>query len=195
MPKTIPGLDDTIKLIKQISPELYKELNAEIRPGLKELAKDAKQYAPARISGLSSWMKTNKDAKSRTSRARAFPRYTMGAARKGIGYRMGASRVSKGGWVSIYALFNRSAIGSIIETAGRKNPAGDPRSKSNNPQAGAHFIQAIQSSTGRMYRVGNGRKAEGRLIYRAVSEDNGMIRSRIIHAINGTIEKLVREAR
>jgi hypothetical protein len=81
----------------------------------------------------------------------------------------------------LYFIFNASAAGSIYETAGRKNPGGDPASKSNNPGAGAHFINRM----GPLY--GDKQKERGRLIFRAAYEDRGKAQDAVILSINTAI--------
>ena len=44
MPNAIEGLDSTLKALRKFSPDLYKQMNKEIRPALKSLANEAKTY-------------------------------------------------------------------------------------------------------------------------------------------------------
>jgi hypothetical protein len=80
----------------------------------------------------------------------------------------------------MYIIANASASGAIYETAGRKNPGGDPKSRSNNPGAGANFI----SRMGPLYGDGASR---GRMIFRAWSEDQGKAQAAVVRAIEKTI--------
>ena len=66
------------------------------------------------------------------------------------------------------------------ETAGRKNPGGDPKSRSNNPGAGANFI----SRMGPLYGQGASR---GRMIFRAWAEDQGRAQAAVVRAIENAI--------
>lgn len=185
MPREIVGLDDTLKALRLVSPDINKEMKAEIRVELKGLANKAKGFLPSSIPSLSSWMNSNPQAKSRTSRERAFPTYEYASARKGITYSTGKSRANSQGWASFFSLLNRAASSAIIETAGRKsNMRTSAGSQSNNPNAGAYFDKAIESAVGGFYRVGTGPKQRGRLIWRAVNEDNGKTRAAVIDAIN-----------
>jgi hypothetical protein len=186
MPNAIEGLDRTLKALRSLSPELYKEINKEIRPALKSLANEAKTYLPASIPGLSNWTAPAHESKSRTSRVRAFPTYELTAAKRGISYSTSPRRLNTSGWVALYSIINFSASGAIIETAGRKNPNGSSKSKSNNPNAGAHFIQAIANAVGGFFRVGTGPRSVGRVIYQAVNKDDGKVKKTIINSINET---------
>jgi hypothetical protein len=192
MPNAIEGLDSTLKALRKLSPELYKEMNKEIRPALKSLANEAKTYLPASIPGLSNWTNASHEAKSRTSRVRAFPTYELTSAKRGISYSTSPRRLNTKGWVALYSILNLSASGSIVDTAGRKNPNGSPKSKSNNPNAGAHFIAAIAAAVGGFYRVGTGPRSVGRVIYQAVNKDDGKVKSVIINAVNKTCTTLER---
>lgn len=187
MPRVIEGLDETLAALKEFYPETYKQMNKEIRPVMKGLVRRSQALVPDSISGLSSWSKPRQDggeSKSRTSRARAFPKYNPQVIRKGITYTMGKSRRQKNGYVTMYTLFNRSAVGAIVETAGRKNPWGNPKSQSNNPMAGARFINSIATSVGKLYKIGASSKQRGRLIFQAFDQDAGAAQKAIVAAIN-----------
>lgn len=194
MPNAIEGLDSTLKALRKFSPDLYKQMNKEIRPALKSLANEAKTYLPASIPGLSNWTHPAHESQSRTSRVRAFPTYELTAAKRGISYSTSPRRLNSRGWVALYSMINFSASGSILETAGRKNPNGNPNSKSNNKNAGAHFIAAIAAAVGGFYRVGTGPRSVGRVLYKAVNKDDGKVKAVIIDAVNKTCletEKLI----
>ena len=100
-----------------------------------------------------------------------------------IKYSQSPSRRNRSGFRSLYFIYNASAAGSIYETAGRKNPGGDPASKSNNPNAGSHFINRM----GPLY--GDKQKERGRMIFRAAYEDRGKAQDAVILAINKAIEQ------
>lgn len=187
MPYAIEGLNETLKALRKFSPEVYKQMNSEIRPALRVIVKDARQNLPTDIPGLSNWT-AFAERTSRTSRARAFPQYDATIARKGITFSMARQKPNNKGWSAFYTIFNRSAAGAIVETAGRKNPFGDPKSQSNNKFAGAHFNRSIQSAVGKFEQVGQGNKNRGRVIYKAVYKDQGAIRGKIIDAINKAID-------
>lgn len=186
MAHAIKGLDNTLKALRKLDPITYKEMNREIRPEMKRLQKKAQTFLPAEISGLSNWLRVQSpEAKSRTNKTRPFPKYDVNIARKGITYSVGKKKQRGSSWASLYALINRSASGAIVETAGRKvGLAGAKAHRSNNPNASAHFISAIEGRVGHFGRIGSGRKQKGRIIFRAVSEDEGIVRGKIVDAVN-----------
>ena len=191
MPATVKGLDEALKALRKIDPELSKQLKKSVRPSLRLMQDEARAYVQYEIVGLrKGWMGANPDAKSRTSRKRAFPNYDPTVARKGIVYSLGAKKANRNGWVALFSLINKSASGAIIETAGRKNPTGDPRSQSNNPNAGAHFIQAIENATGAIYRTGSSPKSQGRLIFRSVANNRAQFRAAVVDAVNATYREV-----
>jgi hypothetical protein len=192
MPNAVEGLDSTLKALRKLSPELYKEMNKEIRPALKALAKEAKATIPSQIAGLSNWTNPGHEVQSKSARVKSFPTYEVTAAKRGMSYSTSPRRLNTRGWVALYSILNLSASGSIIESAGRTNPSGRGNTKSNNPNASAHFIQAIANAVGGFYRVGTGRSNTGRVIYKAVNQDNGKVKQIIIDSVNKTCAQLER---
>lgn len=190
MPVVIKGVDATRRALAKFSPDLYKELNDEIRPVLSGMAREAKSMVPPYF--LSGAMNDGRERKSRTNRKRAFPVYDSAQIRRGLTYSMGSKKSRASGWVSTYALLNKSAMGAIIETAGRLNPAGDPASQSNNPNAGQNFI-AHANRIGSFKKVGGGRKDQGRLAFAAVANNQGRATQSIIEAL-GRAEKKYKAA-
>lgn len=180
MPVVIKGVDATRRALAKFSPDLYKELNDEIRPILSGMAREAKSMVPPYF--LSGVMNDGRERKSRTNRKRAFPVYDSAQIRRGLTYSMGSKKSKATGWVSTYALLNKSAMGAIIETAGRLNPAGDPASQSNNPNAGQNFI-AHANRIGSFKKVGESRKDQGRLAFAAVANNRGRATQSIIEAL------------
>jgi hypothetical protein len=193
MSVTLDGVKETLRALRKIDPELLKEMNKEIKGVMIPIRDKARGYAPSPIPGnLYNWSDNAKEKKitARTSAfrestlggttRRLFPLYNAEVASKGIYYSAAASKRNKNGWSSQYIVANASASGAIYETAGRKNPAGSSRSKSNNPGAGAHFI----SRMGPLYGEGNNR---GRMIFRAWAEDQGKAQAAVVKAIENTI--------
>jgi hypothetical protein len=93
-------------------------------------------------------------------------------------------------------IFNSEASGAIYETAGRKNPNGQPWSRTSsskkfshslNPDAGRQFIESMPQ----LYRVPQSanqsgkpsRKMSGRAIFRAWAETNGQVTPKVIKAM------------
>ena len=184
MPVEVKGLVETQRALRQFAPDLYKEMNKEIRTALKVVVNDARSNVQPSVNGLYNWQDKGNLVKSRTSRDQAFPKYNQQVIRKGLTYKMGRSRRNMYGFVGTYILLNKSRVGSIIETAGRKNFNGDPRSQSNNPRAGAMFNQAIQGTYGGTKSIGKGRVNSGRLLIKAYYDDQGKVTDAVFKAIS-----------
>ena len=192
MSVTLDGVKETLRALRKFDPELLKEMNKEIKGVMIPIRDKARGYAPSPVPGnLYNWNEGTKGRKitARNSafrtfntegRLRRFPLYDAASATKGVYYTAAPSRRNKNGWSSQYIIANASASGSIYETAGRKNLGGDPKSRSNNPAAGANFI----SRMGPLYGQGNSR---GRMIFRAWSEDQGKAQAAVVRAIENTI--------
>jgi hypothetical protein len=183
MPVEVKGLVETQKALKKLAPDLYDEMRKEIRVALKTVSDDAKKMVQPAVYGLYNWDSKGVQVKSRTSRAEAFPKYDPKVIRKGLTYSLGRSKRNNAGFIALYSLLNKSRVGSIIETAGRKNFNGDPRSQSNNPNAGAHFNRAIQGTYGGFGNVGSSRMDKGRLLLKAVEQDQGKVTDAVFKAI------------
>jgi hypothetical protein len=183
MPVEVKGLVETQKALKKLAPDLYDEMRKEIRVALKTVSDDAKKMVQPAVYGLYNWDSKGVQVKSRTSRAEAFPKYDSKIIRKGLTYSLGRSKRNNAGFIALYSLLNKSRVGSIIETAGRKNFNGDPRSQSNNPNAGAHFNRAIQGTYGGFGNVGSSRMDKGRLLLKAVEQDQGKVTDAVFKAI------------
>lgn len=180
----VSGLIETQKALKDLAPDLYAEMRKEIRVALRTVQKDAKSMVQPAVYGLYNWQDTGAAVKSRTSRERAFPKYDPKVIKSGLTYSLGKSKRNRAGYVALYSLFNKSAAGAIIETAGRKNGfKGDPRSQSNNPHAGAHFIASIQGTYGGFATTGKSRIDQGRLLIKAVEQDQGRVYDSVFKAI------------
>lgn len=194
MPVEVRGVRETVKALRKIDPELLKEMNTEIRAVMVPLRDKARGYAPSpQPDNLYGWAEgsANKRITKRNSafrsfnvegRLRLFPLYAVDTVRKGIVYSQAPSKRNRNGFQALYYVANKSAAGSIYETAGRRHPNGDPASKSNNKGAGAHFI----SRMGPLY--GDSRPERGRMIFRAWKEDRGKAQDAVIYAIIKTIE-------
>jgi hypothetical protein len=192
MSANVDGVKETLRALRKFDPELLKEMNKEIKGVMIPVRDKARGYAPSSApGGLYNWDegKYTKKITARNSafrtfnsegRLRRFPLYQAESVRKGIYYTAAPSRRNRNGWSSQYIIANASASGSIYETAGRKNPGGDPKSRSNNPGAGANFI----SRMGPLYGDGASR---GRMIFRAWAEDQGKAQAAVVRAIENAI--------
>ena len=200
MPTEVKGLIEFKKALKDYAPELGTQLDDQIGLALGGVVKKAQSYVPA-VSPLSNWSYRKRSEKNGNG-LRKFPLYNSARVVKGIKYSTTPRKANRRGFKAVYFIINKSAEGAIYETAGRKNPNGQPWvgrqgdpnnhdiSHSNNKQAGADFIQAmgelkqgnVESSTKK------GRYMKGRLIYRAWAEDQGKANAAVFTAINNANE-------
>jgi hypothetical protein len=185
----VKGIVEVQKALKKFAPDLYKEMNKEIRDALKVVVKDARGMVQSNVYQLENWQDKGKPVVSRTSRKEGFPKYNEMIIKKGLTYSLGRSRRNSAGFVSVYRLLNKSRVGSIIETAGRKNFNGDPDSQSNNPNAGYHFNRAIQGTYGGFKSIGKTRFDRGRLLFAAAYKDQGRVTEATFKAIETAVTK------
>jgi hypothetical protein len=189
MPVEVKGIVEAQKALKKFAPDLYKEMNKEIRAAMKVVVDDARGMVQSNVYQLESWQDKGNPVVSRTGRTLGFPRYNEVLVKKGLTYSLGRSRRNSAGFVSVYRLLNKSRVGAIIETAGRKNFNGDPKSQSNNPNAGAHFNRAIQGTYGGFKSIGSRRTDKGRLLFAAVAKDQGRVTEATFRAIQTATNK------
>jgi hypothetical protein len=205
MPTEVKGLIEFKKALKDYAPNLGEQLDTQMGIALGGVVKKAQSYVPA-SSPLSNWSyrkRTEFFTNAEGKKVRKFPLYNSARIVKDIQYSGTPRRANKNGFKAVYYIINKSAAGAIYETAGRKNPNGQPWvgrkgdpndhgvSHSNNPNAGAQFIQAfgqiyqgnIESSTKR------GRYMKGRLIFRAWAEDGGKANAAALTAIYNVNEQ------
>jgi len=205
MPTEVKGLIELKKALKDYAPNLATQLDDQMGLALGGVVKKAQSYAPA-TSPLSNWSYRKRSEKNAEGK-RKFPLYNSAKVIKGIQYSGTPRRANKNGFKAVYYIINKSAEGAIYETAGRKNPNGQPWvgrkgdpndhgvSHSNNPNAGKQFIQSfgqiyqgnIESSTKK------GRYMKGRLIFRAWAEDGGKANAAALTAIYNVNEQFKRK--
>ena len=186
MPVEIRGLAETLTAMRKFEPDLAKNLNKEVRAALTPVQKKAQNYFPSNISGLSNWMLKTKGKKiTQQSSAFAavghFPRYNKAIASKGIKVIIGKTKKNSRGFVTFYRISNVTAAGAIYETSGRRHGQSRRQYKSNNPQAGAHFMAAMNQPL-----EGKG-MMRGRVLYRAWEEDQGRAFGQVVKAVDATI--------
>ena len=179
------------KALREFSPELAKQTTKEIAIALKPLSKQARAYVPS-TSPMRGWA-------ARSFSEGKFPMWNTRQARSGIGYRSSPSKVNDRGFVTLADLHNKSAIGAIAESSGRKNASGQtwvgPNaggtgkgvSRSVNPRAGQQFIENL----GPLY---GSKPNRGRYIGRAWAENNGAAKEAVIKAITATRKSFVVKA-
>jgi len=211
MPVEVKGALELRKAIKKFTPDLAKETRKELANVLAPIVKIARGFVPS-TAPLSGWAKSSSTALW-TEKGRLW---STSEARGGIGYKTSPSKPNDKGFRAIARIANTSAAGAIYETAGRLYPNGREQapmamtynnkgatgkkirsgtklqSKSNNPNAGNMFIEAInqygpivdannQTGAGR-----RSRKMKGRAIFRAWKEDGGKTNAAVLKAIENS---------
>jgi hypothetical protein len=195
MPTEVVGAVALKKALNQYAPDLAKELTKELGTILKPIVNEARSYVPT-ASPMSGWMPRE------TSRGGRFPKYDALEIRKGIIYKTTPSKPNAAGFVNTIRIQNKTMIGAIYETAGRKNGQGQDWvgtkaggsskgvSRSVNPYAGNQFI----SNLGQLY--GSNRRGDhrmmGRLIFRAWANTQGRANASVFKAIENTTTKFNR---
>lgn len=195
MPTEVVGAVELKKALNKYAPDLAKELTKELGAILKPVVNEARSYVPLR-SPMSGWSPVQ-NPKGK------FPKYDALEIRKGIIYKTTPSKPNRAGFVNNIRIQNKSMVGAIYETAGRKNgqgqewvgPKGSGASKgvsrSNNPYAGNQFI----SNLGQLYgtnRRGTDHRMMGRLIFRAWAKTQGRANASVFKAIETTTTKFNR---
>jgi hypothetical protein len=191
MPVEVVGALGLRKALNQYAPDLAKELTKELGATLRPVVRDARGFVPT-DSPMSGW------APRSFSEAR-FPTYNASIIKSGIIYKTSPSQTNRAGFTNTIRIQNKSMLGAIYETAGRKNGQGQdwvgPKgggaskgvSRSNNPYAGNQFI----SNLGNLYgsKKGNDHRMMGRLIFRAWAKTQGKANLAVIRSIEKTTKK------
>lgn len=197
MPVVVQGVDDLKRALKKYAPDLKAEMDATIKTELMAVRDAARAKVPGSApGGLYNWErpKSTEDVASRTSKTRGFPIYNASVVRRGLVYRTGTSRFNMSGFASLYALWNSSDVGAIIEVAGRKNRYGRPQmgnrggrstqthGRSNNPDAGRRFVGAM-NGVGALKSYDQNPKHRGRLLYSVYADRDGKTLDAVFKAI------------
>jgi hypothetical protein len=213
MPVELKGASNLRKALRKFEPDLAKATTKEMAAALRPITNKARGFLPSNSALLSGW--TSATSSADTVNYRVFPKYDQAEAKKGVKYSTARSKPNKRGFVSLARILNLSAGGAIYETAGRKNPQGQPTftrtkftpasyredgrgyNKSLNPNAGKQFLDSA-NATGQLVnarprqqgQAGRAtRKMTGRVIFRAFAEDQGRVTAAIVKAIgNSAIE-------
>jgi len=211
MPVVISGVDELKRALKKYAPDLRKEMDATIKGELKSVIDETRgkvpQYPPGR---LHNWKDKGKEPKSRTHRDRGFPMYNPVEVRRGLTYRAGTSRPNKAGFAALFSLWNASAVGAIIETAGRVNKSGRPQMGNHGSKSTQKFGQSNYSGAGHVF-VGsmNGigalksykatesskHRSTGRLLYATYADRQGKTLDAIMKAIDLASKKFYQRAK
>ena len=168
MPVEVTGAIATRKALRQFEPDLAKEVTKEITSFLKPVVKNARGFLPSNEEVPSGWVKRPNQGGRWAARS-----YDATEVRRGISFKSTPSKPNRNGFRSLATIFNRSAAGAIYETAGRKSGITGRFT----PKLGGQL-------------KGKGQKGTGRVIFRAVNEDEGKARAHIIKAVEKAAEKL-----
>jgi len=183
MPVVIEGVVELRKALNKLAPDIKKQMDQEIRDSLKPIIRDARSKVPGTApGGLYNWNDPGYTRKSIIGKKEGFPSYNQLIIRRGLTYSLGTKRFDSTGYVSLFTLFNKSRVGAIIETAGRVGSP-NPRTKSNNPNAGERFVGAMNGIGGLVDYAGRGRNSTGRLLYAAYARNQG-------RALNATLKAI-----
>lgn len=156
------GSREAIKALSKLPKEIRNETRRNIRTAVRPIQAAARANIPdVALSGWSSWQ-----------RGRLY--WDAGAARKGIGIRVGGGRQSDEVW-RIVTLTQRSAPGAVFEVAGR-------RSSGKTPQ-GRAFIRGLNSKHGRASRG----------VWRAVDANGQIINSSVKDAVDAAVRTVINE--
>jgi len=178
MPVNVTGVKQLQKAMKDVDPQLNKQMSKDIKIAMTIIRDKARGYLPQQNQVLSGWGKGT--ASIDTVKFRPFPPYDYSLARDLIKYSAGTNKRNRSGFAAAFYVANISAPGAIFETAGRKNRRGSSESKSLNPNAGIQFIESAESIS---QMKGEG-KQRGRLIYRAWFEESNRVIPAVVQAIN-----------
>jgi len=168
MPTEVVGAVALRKALRKFEPDLAKETTKQIANFLKPVVKQARGFAPSNDQVPSGWVK-RPNAQGRWA-ARS---YDASEVRRGITFKTSPSKPNRNGFRSLATIYNKSAAGAIYETAGRKSGITGKFT----PKLGGEL-------------KGSNPKNRGRVIFRAVEEDQGKARAYIIKAIETAAAKL-----
>ena len=178
MPVVVNGVKQLQKAMREVEPELNKQMSKDIKTAMLIVRDKARGYLPQQNEVLSGWGKGT--ASADTIKYRAFPAYDYSLAKNLIKYNAGTNKRNRSGYRAAFYVANISAPGAIFETAGRKNRRGSSDSESLNPNAGIQFIESAESIS----EMKGQNKQKGRLIYRAWFEESNKVIPAVVKAIN-----------
>jgi len=124
MPVELEGAVQLRLALKRFAPDLSKQTQIEMATALKTVTQVARGFVPSDGQVLSGWTKNLSGAENFVYRP--FPKFNSVQAKAGITYSTSPSRPNRNGFVALARILNKSAGGAIYETAGRKNPQGQP---------------------------------------------------------------------
>lgn len=182
MPVSVKGAVELRSALRQFTPDLAKELPKELAAALKPVVRNARGYLPNESQIISNWSVFGKQitAQSSAFSNAKFPKYVASVVKANVGYKTSPSKPNSRGFRSLAQLFNKTAAGSIYETAGRKTP-------------GSTFVKNIENKYSSDFK-GKG-AFEGRALYRAYEEDQGKAQDGVLKAIEKAKDNLNKRAK
>ena len=183
MPVNVTGVKQLQKALRDVEPQLNKEMLKNIKVAMLIVRNKARGYLPQQNEVLSGWAKGTASAETIKNKYDAFPPYNYTQARDGIIYSAGKNKRNMSGFSAAFYVANTTAPGMIFEWAGRKNrPEG---AGSLNPNASAQFNSAAEMLTS---MKGQG-QFKGRAVYRAWDETKNKVIPAVVNAIESTAIK------
>ena len=162
MPTELKGANELRKALKKFSPDLDKATRDEMVGFLKPLVKKAKGFLPSNDQMPSGFVKHEvKTAK--------FPMYDASEARRGVGYKLTATKPNAQGWSSTVSIHSKRAAAVIYDWAGRKS--------------NGKFVSVLPKPL-----EGSG-KMSGRALFKAYKEDEGKAKAGVIKALEKAAAK------
>ena len=119
MPVNVSGVKQLQKAMREVEPELNKQMSKDIKTAMLIVRDKARGYLPQQNEVLSGWGKGT--ASADTIKYRAFPAYDYSLAKSLIKYNAGTNSRNRSGYRAAFYVANISAPGAIFETAGRAN--------------------------------------------------------------------------
>jgi len=166
MPTKVQGVLALRKALRDFEPDLAKETTKQIAIFLKPLVKDARGFMPSNSEVPSGFVQ-------RPRKTAKFPMYDETIAKRGISYKSSPSKANRSGFRALASILNKSAGGSIYETAGRKS--------------GVQNGNFTPRFSGQL--VGTKQKMQGRAMFRAYEKDQGKAKAAVIKAIETSAAK------
>lgn len=184
MPVEVRGLKESLKALKNLQPDIEKNLNREVRAFAAPVTRKAQSFVEQSAGGLTNWTVAGSAKKFKASQPeerKGFPKFNASTVKRGIRLSTRPTQRNRQGFISIYRIVNSNAAGAIYETAGRKNA-------NHGKSARPNFAAAMGGLAGKdMMR--------GRLIFKAWDEDKGRAQGNILRAVDKTLMQFQRTAR
>ena len=178
MPVVVNGVKQLQKAMRDVEPELNKQMSKDIKTAMLIVRDKARGYLPRQDEVLSGWGKPTSSIETIIDPKKLFPPYDYAFAKSKVQYSAGQNKRNDRGFKAAFYVYNNSRSGAIFETAGR---LGKPRyDRSLNPNAPAQFNAAAEMLSS---MKGQGMQ-RGRVIYRAWDETKGKVIPAVVGAIN-----------